>query len=335
MEKTVNTIGAFGYAAVGISYALLTVLLLTTWRGHRIGVYLILASIASAIWGFSLAAQVYSGSTYPSLVALVEVSKATAWILFLVRLVSHIGVSRWLRLLSVLICMVVAGGVIYQVVVGSIGSLQFRNLGAIIIPGGLAIALVGLVLIEQLYRNASPDTRWSLKPLVLGVGGIFAFDLFLYSQGVLLGSLDATTWVARGLVNILFVPLIAIAARRNTEWEMRIFVSRHVVFYTTTLMATGLYLLLMSFGGYLIVRFGGTWGGVAQIVFFAGAVVVLMTLLFSSSLRARSRVFLNKHFFHFTISTIIERNGCAWLRHSLLLIRVRHKTSRSRLLPRL
>ena len=293
-----NTIGAFGYAAVGTFYALLTVLLLTTWRGHRIGVYLILASIVSAVWGFSLAAQMYSGSMYPSLVALIEVSRATIWILFLVRLVSQIGISRWLSIFPVLACLAVAVSVIYQVALGAIDPLLRANLASTIIPGGLAIALLGLVLIEQLYRNASTDTRWSLKPLVLGVGGIFAFDLFLYSQGVLFNSLDATTWAARGLVNMLFVPMIAIAARRNTEWEMRIFVSRHVVFYSTTLMATGLYLLLMSFGGYLIVRFGGTWGGVAQIVFFAGAVVVLMTLLFSSSLRARSKVFLNKHFFH-------------------------------------
>jgi putative PEP-CTERM system histidine kinase len=294
----VNTIGAFGYAAVGTFYALLTVLLLTTWRGHRVGIYLILASIVSAVWGFSLAAQMYSGSVYPLLVALLEVSRATIWILFLVRLVSQIGMSRWLRLVPVLTCVAVAASIIYQVVLGAIDPVLRSNLAATIVPGGLAMALVGLILIEQLYRNASTDTRWSLKPLVLGVGGIFAFDLFIYSQGVLLGSLDATTWAARGLVNILFVPLIAIAARRNTEWEMRIFVSRHVIFYSTTLMATGLYLLLMSFGGYLIVRFGGTWGGLVQIVFFAGAVVVLMTLLFSSSLRARSKVFLNKHFFH-------------------------------------
>ena len=33
-------------------------------------------------------------------------------------------------------------------------------------------------------------------------------------------------------------------------------------------------------------------------MFFAGAVIVLMTLLFSSTLRARSKVFLSKHFFH-------------------------------------
>lgn len=132
---------------------------------------------------------------------------------------------------------------------------------------------------------------------MLGLGGIFAYDLFLFSQGVLLNSLDPMTWTARGFVNLLFVPMIAVAARRNTEWDIQIFVSRHVVFYSTTLTAVGLYLLFMSFGGYLIVLYGGSWGGLAQIVFFAGAVVVLFTLLFSNTLRARLKVFLNKHFF--------------------------------------
>ena len=37
------------------------------------------------------------------------------------------------------------------------------------------------------------------------------------------------------------------------------FVSRQVVFYTTTLVAVGAYLLAMIFGGFLSVRFGGSW----------------------------------------------------------------------------
>jgi putative PEP-CTERM system histidine kinase len=165
------------------------------------------------------------------------------------------------------------------------------------IPGGLAIALAGLLLIEQLYRNTPPESRWSIKPLALGVGGLFAYDLFLYSQGMLFSALDTATWVARGAVNILFIPLIAIAARRNRDWDLRIFVSRQVVFYSTTLIAVGLYLLLMSLGGYAILIYGGVWGDLAQVVFFVGAILVLMTLLFSPTLRARFRVFLSKHFY--------------------------------------
>ena len=104
--------------------------------------------------------------------------------------------------------------------------------------------------------------------------------------------------MARGAVNVLFLPLIALAARRNPDWDLKIFVSRQVVFYTTSLMAVGLYLLLMSLGGYALVIYGGSWGGLAQIVFLVGAGLVLVLLLFSSMLRARIKVILSKHFFH-------------------------------------
>ena len=82
-----NTIGAFGYAAVGALYALLAVLLLTTGRGHRIGLYLMAATIICAVWGFLLAAQSAYGSFHPFVIVAVEVLRATALILFLVQLV--------------------------------------------------------------------------------------------------------------------------------------------------------------------------------------------------------------------------------------------------------
>ena len=111
------------------------------------------------------------------------------------------------------------------------------------------------------------------------------------------GALDAVTWAARGWVNVLFVPAIAIAARRSPDWDLRIFVSRQVVFYTTTLVAVGVYFLLMSLGGFLLIQFGGSWGAMARAVFFVGAAVVLAALLSSSSLRGRFKIFLHKHFF--------------------------------------
>ncbi len=105
------------------------------------------------------------------------------------------------------------------------------------------------------------------------------------------------------------VPLLAIAARRNPQWSLNVFVSRHVVFYTTSFMVVGAYLLLMAGGGYLIRLYGGTWGRAAQLVFFAGAGVVLLALLASSNLRRRLRVFLNKHFYRNKYDYRIE-----WLR---------------------
>lgn len=292
-----SVFGALGYALVGALYAVLTVLLLTSWRGRTIGGYLIVACLVSVVWSVVLASQTASGTVNPLLLFVVEVLRTGAWITFMARLLAEIGVSRLVRILvhSVWLGVLVAGLYVWAAYAYLGGKGDF---GSVLIPGGLVTALAGLVLIEQLYRNSAPESRWSLKLLVLGLGGMFAYDLFLYSQAVLFNAIDATTWIARGPVNLFFVPLIAVAARRNPTWDLRIFVSRQVVFYSTTLVAVGMYLLFMSAGGYLIIRYGGSWGGITQVIFFVGAGVVLLTLLFSNTLRARTKVFLSKHFFH-------------------------------------
>jgi putative PEP-CTERM system histidine kinase len=180
---------------------------------------------------------------------------------------------------------------------------------AVLANAGLIMALMGLILLEQIYRNANPAGRFALKFLVFGVGSLFAYDLFLYSQALLLKGIEPASWVARGFFAALVVPMIALAARRNPQWSLNVFVSRQVVFYTTSFLVIGAYLLIMAAGGYLIVLYGGTWGRVAQLVFFAGAGVVLLVLMSSAGLRRRLRVFLSKHFYRNKYDYRIE-----WLR---------------------
>jgi len=138
---------------------------------------------------------------------------------------------------------------------------------------------------------------------------MFAYDLFLYAQAELLRGVDAEVWAARGIVVALAAPLIAVAVRRNPDWALDIFVSRQVVFYSAAFLAAGSYLLLMALGGYYVRAMGGTWGGIAQILFFAGAALVLAVLLFSSVMRRRLTVFINKHFFRNKYDYRVE-----WLR---------------------
>jgi len=288
---------ALGYVATSAAYAVLTVFLFTAWHGRRVGTYLVAASFASCLWALFLAIYTWSGSLQPLLLVLVEVLRSGAWIAYLAALLAQIGVSPKLRFAAQGVWLSIA----LLAVAAALSSLWLDSPwqpASLLIPGGIALALTGLVLLEQLFRNSLPGSRSAIKPLVVGLGGLFAYDLFMYSQGLLFDGLAETaTWSARGVVNLLIVPLIAVAARRNPDWRPRIFVSRQVVFYTTTLVAVGAYLLAMSFGGFLIVRFGGSWGGFVQIVFFASAVLVLVVLLFSGTLRTWLRVFLSKHFF--------------------------------------
>ena len=120
---------------------------------------------------------------------------------------------------------------------------------------------------------------------------LFAYDLFLYSQAELLRGMSHRRLERARHLNAFAVPLIAIAVRRNPQWSLDVFVSRQVVFYTTTVLGVGAYLTVMALGGYYVREIGGDWGSVGQIVFFAGAAVVLASLVASrGAAAARARV---------------------------------------------
>lgn len=161
----------------------------------------------------------------------------------------------------------------------------------------LVQAVVGMVLLEQLYRNTVPEQRWGIKFICLGLIGLFGFDFYLFAESVLFRAVDYSLFQARGLVNALAVPLILLSVSRNPDFELRFSISRRALFHSASLLAAGIYLLLMAGAGYYIRYFGGDWGGVFQTVFLFGAVLILIIALFSGTMRAYARVFLSKHFF--------------------------------------
>jgi len=165
--------------------------------------------------------------------------------------------------------------------------------------GQVVTAVAGMMLVEQLYRNTTTENRWGIKYLCFGLGGMFAFDFYLFSDALLFKRIDADLWYARGGVAAMIVPLLAITAARNPTWSLDLFVSKRIVFHTTTLLSAGVYMLLMAFAGYYIKLYGGEWGAVLQITFLFAAVLVLVALLFSGQVRARAKVFINKHFFSY------------------------------------
>lgn len=139
----------------------------------------------------------------------------------------------------------------------------------------LSFAVIGLMLVEQLYRGVDKERRWAIKYMCLGLAAMFGFDFIIYSKSLLFGQLDFLLWDSRGLVNALCVPLLAISFSRLQDDANKVTVSRTVVVHTTVLFGAGLYMVLMSLAGFYIKNFGGTWGGVLQTFFVFLAVVFL------------------------------------------------------------
>jgi len=161
----------------------------------------------------------------------------------------------------------------------------------------IVLNLWSLVLLEQLYRSADPKIRWAIWPLVIAIASISLFDFVLYAQATMVDGIDFDFWFSRGVISLAVVPLLLISTRRIRNGSVRIFVSRHVVFYSSMLMIAGVYLLIMALAGYVINYFGGEWGKLVSIGFLIFGGVVLAVLLMTETLRRKLKVFIAKNFF--------------------------------------
>jgi putative PEP-CTERM system histidine kinase len=287
----VELAGVLGYAIAALAYAVLAILLAVGWEGRSNGLSLVFAAALTAIWTATLAIFTWYELAPSGILFAGETVTTGAWLTVLASLSGTAGFPRRFSL--------VAQFAWVGFLLAGTGSLMAGATwtGALVMTGGLGLALIGLVMLEQMYRNANASGRWALRYLYFGIGGLFTYHVFMYSQGLLLDGISANVWQARGFIMALTVPFIAIAARRNPAWSLRVFVSRDIVFYATSVAAVGAYLLLTAFGGYVVKLIGGSWGAVAQIVFFAAALGLLAILVASAALRRRLRVFLVKHFY--------------------------------------
>ena len=174
---------------------------------------------------------------------------------------------------------------------------------------GLLAAIVGLVGLEQVHRNIDGENAAPVRLMCVAIGVMFAYDLFFYAQGLLLHRLDLRVFELRGYVFAAVVPIIALAARRIEGWSFGLFVSRQVVFYSTSIVLVGVYLIVMSLGGEFVRATGGAWGPQFQLIFLLAALLLLIPLVFAGAVRRRLEVLISKHFY--AASTIIAWNGCA------------------------
>lgn len=164
---------------------------------------------------------------------------------------------------------------------------------------GLLLAILGLVGTEQLLRNADPAHSRPVKICALGLGGMFAYDLFLHSHRVLFLEPGSGVWAMRGFAfTVMAVPVVVgIEQLSRVQRRGRLYVSRHVVFYTTAVIAVGAYLLLAAAIAYAVRRHGGALSEALMLPYLMGAAAVLLVLLVAGSPWRRLRVFLLKHFF--------------------------------------
>ena len=290
----------WGFGLALLAYGGLAVYLLG--RDHlgrpvnRTGLAVLAAVVLTALWAGSGWLALGMGGGWWFWALLLDMARYGAWFVFLMRLIrqgqDNAGGLRWIGSLAYALP---ALGILALL-------LSSRDTG----PGlGLVflmlmlLSVLGLVLVEQLFRNLPEDAQWNAKPLCVGLAGSFVFDLYLFSQAVLFGGMDGDALSIRGLVHAALMPLLLLSSTRHRNWIGKIRVSQQVIFHSASLLIVGAYLLFISGVGYYVRYFGGDWGRGIQLALVFLALVVLVTVAWSRSLRARLRVWLGKHFLRY------------------------------------
>jgi putative PEP-CTERM system histidine kinase len=297
---------SYGLALAGfVAFALRMAL---GWQGGLRAMLLLLATGASALWAASeLVLEFWPGTVTRVMPGVLDTLRYALWFAFMYCLVetnnsSAASASVRAQAAPWWIIVAVAGGLIAAVLFPN-GEPLRATYGdqpvTMVYAVRVALAVVGLVLVERLLRSAAPHARWGVKPLCLGLAGIFGFDLFFYSDAMLFGRQDVDIWAARGAAHALVIPFVAVAAARNPRWTIEMHLSRVAVLRSTALLASGLFLLAIAAAGYFVRFAGGELGKALQIEFLFAALLLFALGVFSGSFRSKLKVFVSKHFFSY------------------------------------
>ena len=306
MESDNTLLTAWSYGLAGVVYSVFSLSLVA--RGYlrkprELPRLVLLGALAvSALWAWLLVVSLLIDQRFVLRIAYAaDILRYGAWFWFLLVLLRRRQQSDAERALPRL----APGALLVLLVAITLQGMAltgwgtFEELRKLSLFSALALPVMAMVLLEQLFRNVSDDSRWNIKPLSLGLAGAFLFDIYLYSQGVLFNRLDSDAFSIRGAVHALVVPFLLLSTSRQSDWISRIQISRKAAFHSATLMMAGLYLLFISGVGYYVRFFGGDWGRALQLGLVFVGLVVMMVLALSGAARARLRVFLGKHFFRY------------------------------------
>jgi putative PEP-CTERM system histidine kinase len=160
------------------------------------------------------------------------------------------------------------------------------------------LSTVGVLTgLEFALRTSKGATRWRIKYLVLGLGGIFLVRFYLLSHILLFQVLFGVYLVSEAATVFVGNLVIGASLLRNGLLGIEFTVSRLVLYRSVVVGVLGLYLFVAGAMGWLL-----SWLGIPDLLFwsllvvFASAMGLAMVMM-SEDVRWRIKRFIGTHFY--------------------------------------
>ncbi len=290
-------LAAWTHLLAALLFGALTLWQLRGWKGDALHRPLVSAFAATCVW------SIFMGLIGPATVlsVLAESARNLCFLCFLYGILQTGREARGQRQGLTLIFAALAAVLGLQIVVGALlpGFAERPALHAGLLTAGhlfgLIVAAGMLVLLHNLYGQAAPAARSSLRLPLAALGAIYAYDLHLYTIAWLLPQAAGELFAMRGAVAVLTVPVFALGLRHGPTW--RVSLSRAATFRSLSLLGVLLYLVGMMIAARAIEVTGGEWVRIAQLALLVLMSALAAVLLPSPRARAWARVMAAKHLF--------------------------------------
>jgi putative PEP-CTERM system histidine kinase len=162
--------------------------------------------------------------------------------------------------------------------------------------GIMFYCILSLVNLEATFSSALDHDRWKIKFESVGMIGILAVLIFYYSQGLLYRTINMNLVPVRSGIVTIGALLVGYSKLFRGN-DVRIVVSRLVLYRSLTLVATGCYLLFLGLIGEGMRYLGVNVSRDLSIFVAFTSGILLLIVVMSGQLRRKFKVLISKHFF--------------------------------------
>ena len=161
--------------------------------------------------------------------------------------------------------------------------------------------IIGTILclanFESTFRSSKGVKRFQIKYIVFCFGGILIFFIYLASQALLFSSISGPLILTRSIVTLICTLIMTVSIAKQRLLDVDIFVSRHVVYNSVTIIGISVYLLVVGVVFEVIKYYSIPIDYVLKVLLIFISLFILVVFLFVSSLRRKFQLFINKHFY--------------------------------------
>ncbi|TVZ40080.1 putative PEP-CTERM system histidine kinase [Alteromonadaceae bacterium 2753L.S.0a.02] len=292
-----SNVTQIAFACAALLFFIFSLTLIFNYRRTRLHWSFALASVIHSVWLASIPAAGLFDLPLPSHLLCLETLHYSAWVFALVRNTEQLCSSKLPGFYKVVLYTFALGATVAAFFIDMQGYTGIK-IHRLIIWQGIVFSIVGLLSVEQLYRNVLNYRL--VKLLCLNLAVVFIFDAYLFSQSLFFLALSSDLWQARAAVAMaagMFMTIGVVTLNQPALQSAKLTFSRPIAFYTTSLTLAGALLTLLAIGGYYVELHGGSWGTVIYTLVLTCGLIALGVVFSSLSTREKLKVLINKHLF--------------------------------------